>query len=140
MQKQTNVRFITAEADKMKVKAILKFYFTAEEAFANVDRLIYKNAFSVSATRGAYDCAEEVANLIYKKGALAELWNFLDGVIKKFSDGERDVLGAYALSPRMRRDDGREEHRLAVAFARRIKGCGERFREGIAAMRDFCFW
>lgn len=124
---------------KMKVKAILKFYFTAEEAERRLDRLIYKKAFSVNAARGAYECAEEVAELVSKKGELCSLWSFLDGAVAKFSEGERETLRNYALSPRQKGERGREAHRLAVAFARRIRGGAQAYSEGLKVMAELCF-
>ena len=134
--------FVFLRNDGMKVKHVLKFYFTAAAADERLDRLILKRATSVGGGRDAYECAERVAELVEKKMALGDFYRFLDGVMRAFSESERGVLREYAFSPREAREGekAREAHRLAVAFARRIKGCGERFREGIAAMRDFCFW
>lgn len=77
-----------------------------------------------------------------KKMALGAFYRFLDGVMRAFSESERGVLREYAFSPREAREGekAREAHRLAVAFARRIRGCLKRYGEGIAAMCEVCFF
>lgn len=126
----------------MKVKHVLKFYFTAGDAEKRLDRLILKRAVSCGGGRDAYECAERVAGLVEKKMALGEFYRFLDGAMRPFSVDEREVLRRYAFSPRMAMEGDlpREAHRLAVAFARRIRGCGGRYGEGIAAMCEVCFF
>lgn len=132
----------------MKVKAILRFYFTAERVEAMLDRLIYKKALSVSAGRGAYECAEEVAELVEKKGELCEFAVFLGRALSKFSARELEVLKRYAFSPRRSEveivqeggDGAAEAHRLAVAFARRIRGGAEKYSDGMRVAAEFCFW
>lgn len=120
----------------MKLKAILKFYFKPEEAEARFNRLICCKAYSVNSSRGAYDCAVAVAELLHKKGELCALWGFLNGAAEKFTEGELKTLKEYAFSPRRRGSEGRETHRVAVAFARRIKGVTERFAEGFKVMEE----
>ena len=48
----------------MNVKKVLKFYFGADRAEGLLDRLILKKAYSADCTRGAQQCAEEVAKLV----------------------------------------------------------------------------
>ena len=126
----------------MKVKHVLKFYFTACAAEERLDRLILKRATSIGGGRDAYECAERVAELVEKKMALGAFYRFLDGIMRAFSESERGVLREYAFSPREAREGekAREAHRLAVAFARRIRGCLKRYGEGIAAMCEVCFF
>ncbi len=120
----------------MRLKAILKFYFKPEEAETRLNRLICHRAYSLNSSRGAYDCAVAVAELLHKKGELCVLWGFLNGAAEKFSDGELEKLKEYAFAPRRRGSEGREMHRLAVAFARRIRGGTERFAESFRVMEE----
>lgn len=88
----------------MKVKHVLKFYFTAGAAEERLDRLILKRATSIGGGRDAYECAERVAELVEKKMALGAFYRFLDGVMRAFSESERGVLREYAFSPREARE------------------------------------
>ena len=104
-----------------------------------MNRLITKKAFSVNAARNAFDCAEEVAELVCKKSQLCALWGFLDRAAEVFGEGELGILKHYAFSPRSGGEEGRAERRLAVKFARRIRGgAGER-AEGRKWWGGLCF-
>lgn len=125
----------------MNVKKVLKFYFTADRAERLIDALIARRAYAFDFTRCAERCAEEVACLVHKKGEMCRFYNYVDGAAETFTAEERGVLRRYALlrGKRPVGEEGREMHRLAVAFARRIRGCGEHFAEGIAAAMEFSF-
>ncbi len=125
----------------MKVKTILKFYFTAEETLGRLDGLIYKKAFSVNWARSAGDCAEEVAGLVRKKGELCWLARSVGDIVRTFGEGEVKALRRYALGAgRPSAEERRENHRLAVAFARRANRAADSWREGLEAAAEYVFF
>ena len=121
----------------MKVKTLLKFYFMPERAEERLNRLICRKAFAAYSARGALRCAEEVAELVRKKGELCSLWGFLDGAARRCADGELETLKVYALSGQ--RGAGAEGRRLAAAFARRVRGGSARHGEGLGLMSELDF-
>lgn len=122
----------------MKVKKLLKFYFTAERAERLIDNLICKKASSVSFTRSACDCAEEVADLVKKKAEMCAFYFYVSGVLNLFSEEERQTLKKYAFGRTDACDETelRTARRLALKLARRLRGCSEKYSEGIAAAFD----
>ncbi len=125
----------------MKVKKLLKFYFNAGRAEKLIDRLIYKKATSVNFARPADDCAEEVAELVKKKAEMCAFYGFLKGAVSAFSEEEMKELKRYSVSgsAAFGKDEGRAVRRLALKLARRLKGCSEKYSEGIAAAFDLSF-
>lgn len=119
----------------MKVKKLLRFYFTAESAVRLIDNLIIRKAVRAEFCRGAEECAEEVAELVSKKADMCDFYRCIDGVMNMFCEGERAVLENYAMS----NTKGREEHRLAVAFARKMRGLIGADDKGLAAAMEFSF-
>ena len=80
----------------MKVKRVLRFYFSAESLERAFDKLILSNACSSALVRGGYSCAEEICNLVGEKQELSKLWGYLDGVMGGLSETERLSLENYA--------------------------------------------
>ena len=131
---KTNKCLFFMDGREMKVKKLLRFYFTAERAERLLDDLIISKAVRAEFARGAQDCAEEVAALVKKKADMCAFYGCLEGVMNTFREGERAVLENYALRAGGR--DG-ESHRLAVAFARRLKGKITLYDEGLAAAMEY---
>ena len=78
----------------MRAKRILRFYFSAEGIERHIDELILKRACDFGG-EGA-DIAEEICGLIGEKLALSGLWKYLDEVILKLTEDERNYLMYYA--------------------------------------------
>lgn len=117
----------------MKVKKLLRFYFAADGALRFIDNLIMARAAKIEFYRSAEECAAKVAELVEKKAAICNFYALLDGEMEQFTERERGVLRRYASGSG--RD--REEHRLAVAFARRLRGRISAEDGGLAAAMEF---
>ena len=118
----------------MKVKKLLRFYFTAAKAEKLLGDLILHKAVRAEFARGAEEGAEEVAELVEKKAAMCGFYRRLDGVMNTFCERERAELQSYAFAAGGRES---EQHRLAVAFARRIRGKIGADDGGLAAAMEF---
>lgn len=80
----------------MKCKRLLKFYFYAESLNTALDRLITAVALkSQERAGGGEECAERIIEIIREKDELSRLWNYLDGVLKSFSESEIQILKFY---------------------------------------------
>ena len=79
---------------KLKVKKLLRFYYSADGLEKLIDGKIMKCAFGYSS---CIDGAERICALIEEKSELARLWNYLDGLIKEFSEEDKSSLKRYAL-------------------------------------------
>lgn len=78
----------------MKTKTVLRFYFRAENVERVYNNLILKNALSLD---GLGLCrAERVCEFIKEKDELADLWNYVDGIISGFKECDRAALKLYA--------------------------------------------
>ena len=80
----------------MKAKRVLKFYFAADSLERYIDNLILKLACNFGGE--VNESAEKIGNLIGEKHSLANLWIYLDGVLAKFSESEKNSLKHYAFS------------------------------------------
>lgn len=119
----------------MKIKMLLKFYFTAEALNEQLDKLITYNA-----CRAAEGCFEKITDLIEDKRALCNLMNYLESVFDKLTNEDRAVLESYA---RMRvgilslRDELRREIKRAVMkFTRKLNYIG-RHEEEICVLKKY---
>lgn len=113
-----------AGVGNLKDKRILRFYFSAENLDAALDSLILKEGLrSVGAP--CCDCADKMIALISAKMQLAELWSYLDGVMRALPEGDVAVLRTAALSRRGRKEypesERREVKRATVKFFRRAR-------------------
>lgn len=124
---------------RMKVKQIIRYYFLSAEAERRIERLILKKACKAFDARSAEDCVAEVVALTIKRQRLRELNSLLSWAMNTFTPQDRMVLYRYAFS-RITEDEGKRAHRLAEAFARRIRSHSQGHAEGIAAMKEFCFF
>ncbi len=120
----------------VKVKKILEFYFTAEKTEKMLDRLILKRAAGVDFYRSAESCIESVSLVLEKKRALCSLWQYLDGIINKFTTEERQILENYALDS-CPSDNRKEVHRLAVRFARMAQAGIHGYYDGLKVVKEY---
>lgn len=120
----------------MRTKRILRFYFKADEFERALQNLILADACrSADYTKEGNFYAQRIINLISAKQSLAKLWEYLDGVLGGFTDGEKLTMKEYALSrtgiSRLRESRKREIKRTLIKFtrrARRLKNFGEGIR------------
>ena len=108
----------------LKVKKVLRFYFSAdslERAFGN---LILNSAYSSAYSYGG-EYAEKICSLIGEKQELSELWSYIDGVMNELSEEEFAALKGYAgLRCGIKNlcvEKRREIKRAAMKFRRRAK-------------------
>lgn len=109
----------------LRVKKILRFYFSAESLERAFNNVIINNACSYADSYGGDYYAERICNLIEEKQQLSGLWGYLDGVMGGLTATERAVLEGYAelrygiknLSDGRRR----EIKRVCMKFTRRAK-------------------
>ena len=124
----------------MKVKVILKFYFTAESLDRAFDNLLIKYVCAYGAD--GLKNAERLCNLIEERAKLSGLWGYLDGVISGLTERDRVSLKSYSLTRcgiKQLGDSARREFKRAVnKFVRRARGV-ERFSEEVAlAGKYYC--
>lgn len=109
----------------MKVKKILRFYFSADALEKAFNNLIIDNACkSVQPYSGEF-YAEKILCLLEEKGELSRLWNYLDGVISGISGEDRGALESYALMrigiKKLDEEKRRGIRRAAMKFTRRAR-------------------
>lgn len=107
----------------MKVKRILRFYFSAEKLNSAVDNLILKRACAPCAD--GREGAERICGLIGEKQELQRFWGYLDGIIGKLAKEDIRSLGEYAAIrcgvKSLEREDNLRLKRAVVKFTRRVK-------------------
>lgn len=80
----------------MKRKRLLRFYFFSDSLNAALDNLITETALvSMNGERGGEYYAEKICGLLGVKCNLSELWNYLDGVMRGFTEKETAALKYY---------------------------------------------
>ncbi len=140
---KTNVYFCERRfKDKeMKLKRVLKFYFSAEKLNRALDDIITRNALaSADFTVSAKYCAEKICKVIETKKSLSALYGYIDGVMCGFKDGEKKALGYYASLKTgilaLPDDARREIKRVLSKFSRRSGGI-LRFGDGLCAVNAY---
>ncbi|MBD5632415.1 MAG: hypothetical protein HDP34_04220 [Clostridia bacterium] len=125
---------------KFKCKRILRFYFFAEKLNDALDNLIYKHATAFDGYHDGTYYAEKICELIGAKRELSELWQYLDGIMEKFTKGERAVLRFYGSMrcgiKKLSEENRREVKRVTVKFSRRAK-LPERFNGALKIVADY---
>ena len=109
----------------MKIKTLLRFYFSAgslNEALDNlITRLAVTSGLDIYGGGAAY--AERISDIGADKQSLSELWGRLDGIISKMTERDRLTLKSYAaLRTGVKGGEKKEIHRAAVKFTRRAGG------------------
>ncbi|MDE6442547.1 MAG: hypothetical protein K2L12_07355 [Clostridia bacterium] len=117
----------------MKIKEMLRFYFSAEKINSHIDRQILKYACNPEVD--ALDGAERISALIDEKGKLKKLWAYLDGVAGGLKSEEFDALKSYsAMREGLKKLGGDEIKRIRSAgtkfmrHARRLDSFGKELR------------
>lgn len=125
----------------MKIKRLLKFYFSADSLERAFDKLIVARACSSGANLAdGAECAEYLIELIWEKSELQRLWAYLDGVIAGLSERDCRTLRTYS---QMRygltsvdAERRKEIRRAAVKFRRRARRT-EDFYAGVALVGKY---
>lgn len=119
----------------MKIKKLLRFYYSAGSLNKALDNIILRAALSSGADTysGCEKFAEKMAAVIEDKTKLADLWARLNLVLGAMTERDRVTLKRYAAA-RCGADggDNKEIHRAVVKFSRRasglLKGAEEEYR------------
>ena len=109
----------------MKIKRLLRFYFSAGSLNRALDNIITRLALSSGQDvySGCEEYFDKICKLLEDKRRLGELWARLDGVLGNMTEGDRAALKLYAAARvGVKGDEKREIHRAAVKFARRAAG------------------
>lgn len=129
LQTQTNVcnnsGAVCAGSAAMKIKFLLRFYFSAGSLNDALDKIITHLAVSsgLDIYGGCARYAERIFDIVETKRKLSCLWERLDGVLQKMTERDRQTLKNYAaLRTGVKGEEKREIHRAAVKFARRAGG------------------
>lgn len=114
----------------MKVKGILRFYYSAESLERAIDNLILKTACASGGRDGIAD-AEKVCALIGEKAELSRLWNYLDSAVAPLTERDKKSLEEYAAMrcglSKLGCEERKEIRRALVKFTRRVR-----------RLNDFC--
>ncbi len=109
----------------MKIKNLLRFYFSAGSLNCALDNIIVRLALDsgLDIYKGCEAYAGRISEIVGVKQKLSELWWRLDGILRNMTERDRATLKRYAaLRTGVRGGDRREIHRAAVKFARRAGG------------------
>lgn len=109
----------------MKIKSLLRFYFSAGSLERVLDNLILKLALSSGQDvySGCEEYFDKISKLTEDKRVLGQLWTRLDGILSKMTEKDRATLKLYGAARAGIPDgDKKEMHRAAVKFARRAEG------------------
>lgn len=122
----------------MKLKRILKFYFSAEKLNKSLDGTITRYALaSADYSVSAESCAEKICAVIETKKAFSQLYDYINGIMCKFGADEVKTLEYYAnlRGGILKLPEGarREFKRVLTKFSRKGSGI-ERFKEGLRAV------
>ncbi len=112
---------------KMKIKRLLKFYYSAERLNSALDNLMLKLALSsAQSDKSCEFYAEKIIAVGEVKRELAELWGRLDGYMRGLTERDKATLKTYAFARVGAKKTGgipeKEIHRAAVKFSRRAAG------------------
>ncbi|MDE7214893.1 MAG: hypothetical protein K2N68_03560 [Clostridia bacterium] len=122
----------------MKVKRVLKFYYSAEKLNETLDKTITRLALrSADYSEKAESFAEKICKVIETKKNFAALYGYLNEIMCGFCESEIKTLEYYAKLRKgiLTLPDGtrREVKRVVTKFTRKCRGL-ERFKEGLKAV------
>ena len=122
----------------LKIKRILRFYFSADSLERTLDGLIMKCALNLTGSCAV--AAEKICALIGEKSELSRLWNYVDGIINGFTEDERLSLKTYALMRCGIKTQPPEIYRgikrAAVKLTRRARRL-DAFPDGLRLVNDY---
>ncbi|MDE7257541.1 MAG: hypothetical protein K2N50_06280 [Clostridia bacterium] len=125
----------------MKIKILLRFYFSAGSLNDALDGLITHLAVTsgVDIYGGGAAYAARISDIVEAKRKLSCLWGRLDGILQKMTERDRQTLKRYAaLRTGVNGGEKKEIHRAAVKFVRRAGGLltgGEELYKVVCAYR-----
>ncbi|MDE7181774.1 MAG: hypothetical protein K2O41_01905 [Clostridia bacterium] len=123
----------------MKVKKILRFYFSAESLERAFDNLITRYALA-SAERGGEESAERILRVLGEKDELAKLWRYIDTVVPTLPPAEQSALKEYAALrcgiKRISDEKRKLLRRSVIKFTRRARRL-ESFIEGLRLVAKY---
>ena len=124
----------------MTSKKLLKFYFGAQRLNDAMDELLLRAACASATGGDAELCARQLCELIGCKCRLAELSSYLDGVMRRFGGGDRQVLLDYSRMrcglSKLSADRKNEVRRVVVRFMRGARSLG-RYAEALAVLNKY---
>ncbi|MDE6557999.1 MAG: hypothetical protein K2K39_02720 [Clostridia bacterium] len=106
----------------MKIKKLLRFYYSAGSLNGALDNIIMHVALSAGGDTfsGCEAYADKIADIIGAKAKLADLWARLNTVLCDMTDRDVKALKRYAaLRTGVDGEEKREIHRAVVKFTRR---------------------
>lgn len=129
----------------MKIKLLLRFYFSAEKLNGALDNVILLLAEKSASEcgRGEY-YAEKICAVIYEKARLAELYRYLEKIMSKFNLNDFNVLKFYALTrcgvKRFPAEICRKIKSAAVKFTRKARFIENYEKEVKIAGKYYCLF
>ncbi len=128
------LRRYTRKGRAVKIKHLMRFYFSAGSLDRAFDNIITRLALSAGQDTyaGCEKYFDKICKICEDRRKLSQLWARLDGVISNMTERDRATLKYYAaVRTKIKDGDKKEIHRAAVKFARRagglLKGGGELF-------------
>lgn len=125
-------RAVHAKGRAVKIKSLMRFYFSAGSLNRALDNIITRLALSSGQDTfaGCEEYFDKICKVLEDKRSLSELWARLDGVLCNMTERDRATLKFYAAARGgVKGEEKREIHRAAVKFARRadslLKSCSE---------------
>lgn len=125
----------------MKIKQLVRFYFSADYLNEELDGIILSYACkSANYLKSGEYYFQRIAAVIEAKCKLNALWGYLDNVMSGITARERAVLKYYGDLRHgiAKLDEGRKKEikRVAVKFTRRARGVG-RYSDGINMVKKY---
>lgn len=119
----------------MKVKKLLRFYFSADSLERAFEKLILNRA--CNPYKDGLKNAEKIIALIEEKKELERLWAYLHRIMESFSEEERERLYKYALRLRENaREKTKEESSAVIKFVRRLRRL-EDFEKSFEVLKNY---
>lgn len=121
-----------AKGRAVKIKQLMRFYFSAGSLNRALDNIITRLALASGQDvyAGCEEYFDRICRVVEDKRKLSELWARLDGVLCNMTVRDRETLKFYAEARTgIKGDMKREIHRAAVKFARRAAGLLKSFGE-----------
>lgn len=127
----------------MNYKHLLAFYFYADGLNGALDNACVRLAkASADHFKGCEYYAEKICDVIGAKGALNELWLFLDNALSSMKESDLVALKAYADSRGKKlaqavESDRKAIHRSLMKFSRRVSGRLVRYAKQVNVLREY---
>lgn len=119
---------------EVKTKRILRFYFSADSLERALNNIILHTA--CDGGRDALQSAEKLCSVIGDKILLKRLWGYLDGVMSRLEEEERQILCAYCERGAAGGENVKKIKRALARFTRRATRLAD-FREEIETLNGY---